>query len=99
MSPHLEQRVAGDPGRALQLFLMASYLYYEVHYSPLTDADFDALCVYLQGEYDFMDHPHLHLVSYDDLVAGTGYAIRRYPLVIQHAALRWMHEGGGHHVT
>lgn len=95
MSPELKARIAGDPGKALQVFLMASYLYYEVHHSPITDQDFDALCEYLKGEYDFMEHPHLHLVTYDDLVAGTGYAIK-YPLVVQHAAMRWLHEGQRH---
>lgn len=77
------------PGRALQLWLMSSYLYYERYVNVLTDPEFDKLSRYLLNNWDTFDHPHKYLVTEDDLRAGTGFAIREYPLMVQGAASAW----------
>lgn len=68
-----------------QVYMMASYLYYERDFSVLTDSDYDRICVLLGENYDKFEHQHKHLVSKSDFSATTGYAIR-YPMVVKMAA-------------
>lgn len=76
-------------GNLLQKFLMASYLYYECDYSPMTDAEFDLICATLLLTWDTFEHPHKHLVIKEDLICGSGYAVTNYPLMVKSAALAW----------
>lgn len=73
----------------LQKFLMASYLYYQLHISVIQDEEFDDLCRELLPLWDTFEHQHKYLVTKDDLESGTGYAIKEYPLMVQGAALVW----------
>lgn len=59
------------PGQLLQHYLLASYNYYHLSESPMTDDAFDLLCVRLKGCYDDLTHSHKHLVTKEDLEAGT----------------------------
>lgn len=72
-------------------FLLASFCYYHLDESPMTDDAFDKLCRRLLDRYDHIDHPHLQLISKDDLRAGSGYAIRydEYPMMVQSAAAKY----------
>lgn len=77
-------------GKLLQTFLMSSYLYYKHDVSPIPDEKFDRVCQHLAKLWDTFEHQHKYLVTKDDLEAGTGYAIKDYPLMVQLAALSWM---------
>lgn len=77
--------------KVLQRYLMASYCYYILHKSPITDEEYDQLAKVLLKYWDQFEHQHKHLVTKDDLDAGTLYALRRddYPLMVQNAAELW----------
>tara|TARA_R100000149_G_C5774278_1_gene73250 strand:+ start:264 stop:452 length:189 start_codon:yes stop_codon:yes gene_type:complete len=51
----------------------------------MTDMDFDYLTHRLKEEYDNVDHPHKHLVTEDNLKAGTGFDIK-YPSIVKGAS-------------
>jgi len=83
------------PGLMLQQFLMSSYLYYRCDTQVLSDAEFDKLCGNLLAAWNTFDHQHKHLVTQHDLKAGSGYAIRNYPLMVIGAALAWKRSTNG----
>lgn len=70
-------------------YLMSSYLYYDCDSQVLTDPQYDQLCRELLAGWEQFDHQHKHLVTKEDLAAGTGYAIRKYPLILKSAAHQW----------
>lgn len=72
----------------LTRFLMSCYLYYVEDVCVLTDAEFDAVTEELKKRWTEVTHPHKELISMDDLVAGTGYAIK-YPNSLIGAARAW----------
>lgn len=75
------------PGQMLQLYLMASYLYYCRADSVMTDHAFDYLCKYLLAEFDNFEHIHKHLTDKESLEAGTCMlAEKDYPLRVISAA-------------
>ena len=78
----------------VQKFLMASYLYYHHDISPMGDTEYDMLCKELLDNWDSVNHRHKRLLSKNDLLAGTGYAIplKKYPLIVQSAAWQWYEE-------
>lgn len=75
-------------GRLLSWYLMCSYLYYILDTAVIPDEVFDAIAARLHKEYDSLEHPHKHLVSKEDLSAGTLYSVRHYPTMIMSAASR-----------
>jgi NAD-dependent DNA ligase len=85
--------------KLLQKFLMASFLYYQMNRSPISDCEFDQVCQDLLAEWDNFEHQHKYLVTPDDLRAGTGFAIKTYPLMVRHAALRWLDDLGDKGIT
>jgi NAD-dependent DNA ligase len=70
---------------------MSSYLYYKEDRQVLTDEDFDRLAKRLLDNWDSVEHMHKHLISKEDLQAGTGYAIQ-YTQRIINAAKNWIGE-------
>lgn len=70
-------------------YLMSSYLYYHEDTQVLSDAEYDQLCKDLLAGWETFDHQHKHLVTKEDLAAGTGFGIRKYPLILISAALSW----------
>ena len=70
---------------------MSSYLYYKEDRQVLTDEEFDKLAKRLLDNWDSVEHMHKHLISKEDLQAGTGYAIQ-YTQRIINAAKNWMEE-------
>lgn len=72
--------------KKFQLYLMTSYMYYEMHRSVISDHDYDKLCKQLLAGFDDNEHQHKHLITKDDLEATTGYAIKQYPGVVIGAA-------------
>lgn len=76
-------------GQLVAHFLMASYLYYRYDTSVIPDSDFDSICKRLLEEWDQIEHPHKHLISRGDLEAGSGFALKDYPAMVQGAAWHW----------
>lgn len=77
--------------RLVPFYLMSSYLYYKEDRQALTDEDFDQLAKRLLDNWDSVEHMHKHLISKEDLQAGTGYAIK-YSQRIINAAKNWIGE-------
>ena len=76
--------------QCVSTYLMASYLYYHLHESVISDHEYDSLCKRLYKEYDKITHPHAYLFDKDDLKAGTGFAITEYPTITKVAAKLWL---------
>jgi len=74
--------------RLVPFYLMSSYLYYKEDRQVLTDEDFDRLAKRLLDNWDKVEHMHKHLITKEDLQAGTGYAIQ-YTQRIINAAKSW----------
>lgn len=69
-------------------YLIHCYLYYELDTPIIYDYDFDKLCQDLLEKWDNINHSYKDFVSQDDLKAGTGYSIQRYPRAIVEEAKR-----------
>ena len=76
-----------SPNRLLAWFLISSYCYYNLSDPVMTDMDFDYLTERLKQEYENVDHPHKHLVTENNLKAGTGYDID-YPTIVKCTAMQ-----------
>ena len=80
--------------RLIPIFLMSSYLYYEKNKSVLTDEQFDNVCKKLYNNWEKVTHMHKHLISKDDLLAGSGYGIK-YTNMIKGGAMSWYKQEKG----
>jgi len=81
-----------NPNMAVPFILMASYLYYiKNDSSPLSDYDFDRLCDLARNRWASIEHRHKHLITEDDLEAGTLFYLRDsdYPPIVKNAAMLW----------
>lgn len=72
-------------------YLMHSYLYYEKDDPIISDHEFDLICKTLYEKWDKVEHFHKHLINKDDLIAGTGYALK-YPERVKNAAKHLLKE-------
>ena len=85
-----EQVIATDPNMLVPWYLIASYAYYVLDESILTDAYYDMICFLLMEELDAVniDHPHAQLCDMESLSAGTGYHLSedQYPSITVHVA-------------
>lgn len=59
-------------------YLLHSYLYYILDQPVIPDEEYDKICKDLYEKWDEINHLHKHLVSKDDLKAGTGYSLTIY---------------------
>ena len=59
---------------------MCAYAYYVEDDALITDAEFDELGKWLLKNYDSVEHMHKHLVTKDDLNAGT--YLGKYPSMV-----------------
>ena len=90
-SAHFNISLQSCPSHKLvNVYLMASYAYYHLHESPMTDEEFDLLCYLLIERYDQITHQHKHLLDMEALKAGTGFHISEYPMMVKHAASMWL---------
>lgn len=61
-------------------FIYHSFLYYELDSPKISDSRFDGICQSLQKHWKQVKHPDKHLVTPEDLAAGTGCGLSgRYP--------------------
>jgi hypothetical protein len=66
------KNVNPTPYDPISMYLMASYAYYQGCDPIITDYEFDELAKYLLECIDTLpDHPHKHLITQEDLRAGT----------------------------
>ena len=77
--------------RLVPIYLMSSYLYYELDKNVLKDEEFDYICKKLYDNFDDVTHMHKHLLDKDNLKAGSGYGIT-YTNMIMSSALAWYKE-------
>jgi NAD-dependent DNA ligase len=84
--------IAEACGKLLQKMLMASYAYYQLHKSVMPDEEYDNICKLLLKYWEEFDHIHKHLLTKEDLEAGTLYAIPEweYPLRVKFGAEKWL---------
>lgn len=75
------------PGHLVSHYLLASYLYYQLDMSPMTDAAYDRLCARLLEAYPGVEHQHKHLIDVESLAAGSGFNIPEedYPSMVRDA--------------
>jgi len=71
-------------GHLVAHYLLASYAYYILQESPMTDTAYDRLCARLLERFQYIKHQHKRLISVDSLRAGTGYNIPadKYPSMV-----------------
>ncbi len=91
-----EKKAEVTLGLILQRYLIYSYAYYILDKSLVTDAQFDGLAKILLEHYDDFEHRHKHLISKDDLIAGTLYGLPAgmYPGMAVGAAKHLIKEKG-----
>jgi hypothetical protein len=72
----------------LQRFLTASYAYYRLNESVMSDSEYDHHARTLLLHWSEFDHVHKHLVTEADLEAGTLYGLKEedYPGMVKGAA-------------
>jgi len=76
------------------VFMMSSYLYY-IRFMPiLYDREYDMIASELLSKWDDFDHMHKHLVTKEDLSAGTLFSLsdEDYPNIVKGAADMWLRE-------
>ncbi len=74
-------------------YLLASYLYYEEDFSPITDSEYDMLCLELDARFDEITHWAKHLIDRESLKAGSGYDLHgRVPGALIPQAKLWRQE-------
>ena len=64
-------------------YLMAAYAYYKKDEPILSDAFFDAMGKTMLEVWDDITHYHKHLITFDDLRAGT--YLGEYPSIVEGA--------------
>ena len=68
----------------ISMYLIMSYTYYVEDDPIMGDWQFDLLAKWLLENWDDLAHPHKHLITEDDLKAGT--FLGEYPLQVKVAA-------------
>ena len=61
-------------------YLMCAYAYYVEDDPLISDAEFDELSKFILEHYNAIDHPHKHLITKEDLTAGT--YLGTYPAMV-----------------
>jgi len=71
-------------------YLMASYAYYQLSEAIISDGLYDHLAKLMLSRWDEIEHRHKHLITRDDLSAGTHLMSpgQDYPTIVKDAAER-----------
>lgn len=83
-------------------FLMASYAYYVMNKSMVTDECYDGMAKDILAHWDEITHQHKRLITKADLAAGTLFALKTkdYPLMTVYAVHRLLdQEWSGDHAA
>jgi len=89
--PYQDIRTIQGASQCFSWWLVHCYLYYRYNNPIISDRDFDTLTGWVKVSWDVIDHMHKHLVTIDDLNAGSGFAID-YPLRVEGAAMMVLRE-------
>lgn len=87
----MERIIGANADTLVPHYLMACYAYYVEDNPLISDQLFDLITKRLINELPSLTHPHKDLITMDDLIAGTGYALV-YPSIVKGAVLS-MREG------
>lgn len=79
----INNRITDNPNMLVPFYLMLSYAYYKLDDPIVSDGFYDKLARKLLKEYDNIEHYHKHLISKDDLQAGS--FLGEYPSIIEGA--------------
>jgi NAD-dependent DNA ligase len=74
-----------SPNQCFSWWMVHAFLYYRLDQAIISDKEFDTLTSWLKMSWQVITHPHKHLVSLEDLEAGTGYAIE-FPKIVEGSA-------------
>lgn len=74
--------VTANPNMLIPHYLMACFLYYKMDSPVVSDKLFDEMTQSLIAKWDTVTHIHKHLITMEDLVAGTGFAIEYTSMVV-----------------
>jgi NAD-dependent DNA ligase len=70
-------------------YLITAYAYYMLDESLIEDAEFDAMSKKLLKYYDTIEHRHKHLVTKENLAAGTLLlSEEEYPTIVKEVAIQ-----------
>jgi len=79
--------VESDRNMLVPWYLMAAYVYYHLDDNLITDAQFDWTAKEILANYDFITHRHKHLITKEELEAGTLLlAEENYPAITKDSA-------------
>ena len=77
----ITNRITDNPNMLVPYYLMLSFAYYKQDDPIVSDAFYDKLARKLLKEYDNIEHYHKHLISKDDLKAGS--FLGEYPSIVE----------------
>lgn len=80
--------VKNSPRLAVSWWLMASYAYYLLDETIISDECFDYLTVLIGENYEEIEHVNKGLVTMDRLSCGSAYDLRIYPNRVMSCATR-----------
>lgn len=77
-----------NPNTCVSFFLSASYCYYILYQSLLSDECFDGMCKWMYENWESIEHEHKFMITKEMLKCGSGYNIPYdgYPLRVQNSA-------------
>lgn len=78
LDTYCRERIEKYPPCMVAWYLMAAYGYYVKDTPILSDGMFDDLAKRLLAAYDDIEHIHKHLITKDDLMAGS-LLLKQYP--------------------
>ncbi len=91
LHPYADLKSIESANQSFSWWLVHCFLYYRYNNPIISDSDFDKLTSWVKMSWDVITHQHKHLVTIEDLNAGSGYAID-YPLRVQGAAMHVLRE-------
>lgn len=86
LDDYIKELVSENINLAVPWWLMGSYTYYNLDQSLMSDSMFDYLTRLLLENYRSIKHHHKYLVTKARLSVGSGYDIKKYPLITVSAA-------------
>ena len=74
-----------NPNMLVPYYLMGCYCYYVLDDPAFSDKLFDEITAELLSKWETIKHYHKHIITLEDLEAGTGFALK-YPEITKDAA-------------
>jgi hypothetical protein len=83
LDDHAAQLFAKNINMMVPWYLMAAYAYYKEDDPILSDTFFDSMAKTMLAVWDDIEHYHKHLITVDDLEAGS--YLGEYPSIVEGA--------------